>query len=357
MNQKRIDQLMKSMEQEQLPQLLLCDPHTIAYLTDDFIDPGERFLGLLLRRGQPPILFLNRLFAAAHIPADQTIYYDDTQRGAVLAASFTDSSVILGVDKNLRAEFLLELQEHNAASGYRNGSPAADRVRACKDEKEAERMRLASRLNDQAMELLKGEVRLGVSETELAQRLLEIYHEIGADGPSFPPIVSFGSNAADPHHEPDQTQLKPGDCVLFDIGCKKDGYCADMTRTYFFGEVQEEDRAIYELVRQANLAGEAAVAPGVRFCDIDHAARQVIEQGGYGPNFTHRLGHFIGQTDHEKGDVSGISKIVAQPGMIFSIEPGIYLTGDTGVRIEDLVLVTEDGCEVLNHYPKALEIL
>lgn len=357
MNQHRIEQLMKSMEQEHLPQLLLCDPHTIAYLTDDFIDPGERFLGLLLRHRQPPILFLNRLFTAPHIPAEQIIYYDDTQRGAVLAASFTDPTVPLGVDKNLRAEFLLELQEQNAASCYRNGSPAADRVRACKDEEETARMRLASQLNDQAMERLKDEVRLGVSEIDLAQRLLEIYRELGADGPSFPPIVSFGANAADPHHEPDQTQVTPGDCVLFDIGCKKDGYCADMTRTYFFGKVREEDRTIYELVRQANLAGEAAVAPGVRFCDIDRAARQVIEQGGYGPNFTHRLGHSIGREVHEWGDVSPVNTDPVHPGIIFSCEPGIYLPGKTGVRIEDLCLVTPDGVEVLNRVSKELEVL
>lgn len=128
MNQHRIEQLMKSMEKEHLPQLLLCDPHTIAYLTDDFIDPGERFLGLLLRHGQPPILFLNRLFTAPHTPAEQIIYYDDTQRGAVLASSFTDPTTPLGVDKNLRAEFLLELQEQNAASCDRNGSPAAAQI-------------------------------------------------------------------------------------------------------------------------------------------------------------------------------------------------------------------------------------
>jgi Xaa-Pro dipeptidase len=261
------------------------------------------------------------------------------------------------VDKNLRAEFLLELQQHNAASAYSNGSPAADRVRACKDEEEIRLMRAVSLLNDQAMLRLKDEVRLGISETELASRLLEIYHDIGADGPSFPPIVSFGANAADPHHEPDNTQLNVGDCVLFDIGCKKDGYCADMTRTFFFGQVSEQERTVYELVRRANLAGEEAIAPGVPFCDIDRAARQVIEQGGYGPNFTHRLGHSIGREVHEWGDVSSVNPHPVCPGMVFSCEPGIYLPGQVGVRIEDLCLVTPNGVEVLNQVSKELEVL
>ena len=169
--------------------------------------------------------------------------------------------------------------------------------------------------------------------------------------------MSFGANAADPHHEPDGTVLKEGDVVLFDVGCRQDEYCADMTRTFFFGEPDEEQRRVYEIVRQANEAGRAAVHPGARFCDIDGAARKVIEDAGYGPYFTHRLGHQIGLDVHEPGDVSSVNEACVQQGMCFSIEPGIYLPGRFGVRIEDLVIVTEDGCEVLNAYPRELETL
>jgi len=357
MNQSRISQFMKAMEQENLPQLLLCDPNTLSYLIGDHFSPGERFLALLLRQDQEPRLFLNRLFTAPSMPDTQITYYDDTQRGAVLAAAATDSSAPLGVDKNLRAEFLLELQEHNAACSYRNGSPIADKIRACKDAEEIALMRTASLINDQAMEQIKKEIRTGVTEQYLAKRVQEIYQELGADGISFDVNVSFGAHAADPHHAPDQTALQPGCCVLFDMGCIKDDYCSDMTRTFFYGDPSEEERRIYELVLQANLAGEAAIRPGVRFCDIDRAARQVIDDGGYGPQFTHRLGHSIGREVHEWGDVSSVNSDTVQPGMIFSCEPGIYLPGKTGVRIEDLCLVTEDGVEILNHCSKELEIL
>ncbi len=357
MNQLRIQRVYAAMEREQLPQLLICDSHTIAYLTDDLISPGERFLALLLRQGQMPLLFLNRLFTAEHIPAHQVIYYDDTQRGTAVAAAYLDPTLPLGVDKKLVAEFLLELQELGAGSAYRNGSPLIDRIRACKDEEEAAKMAAASAINDAAMEQLKGRVRTGVTEAQLAGELLEIYRSLGSDGVSFDPIVSFGPNAADPHHEPDDTPLKIGDCIIFDIGCSKDGYCSDMTRTYYYGHVSEEERSIYELARRANLAGEAAIRPGVPFCEIDRAARAIIEAGGYGPHFTHRLGHSIGRECHEWGDVSSVNREPVQPGMVFSCEPGIYLVGKTGVRIEDLCLVTEDGVRILNQVSKELEIL
>ena len=218
-------------------------------------------------------------------------------------------------------------------------------------------MRAASAANDAGMAQFKSLVHEGVTERAVAAQLEEIYQGLGAQGHSFSPIVSFGANAADPHHEPDGTRLKRGDTVLFDVGCRKDEYCSDMTRTFFFGEASDEQRHVYEVVRQANEAGKAAVRPGARFCDIDAAARKVIEDAGYGQYFTHRLGHQIGLDVHEPGDVSSVNEEQVAPGMCFSIEPGIYLPGRFGVRIEDLVIVTEDGCEVLNAYPRELSII
>ena len=147
------------------------------------------------------------------------------------------------------------------------------------------------------------------------------------------------------------TELKRGDVVLFDIGGRHRNYCSDMTRTFFWGEPDKETARIYDIVRRANEAAEALIAPGVRMCDLDRAARDVIEDAGYGEYFTHRLGHSIGLQDHEPGDVSLVNEQVVELGMTFSIEPGIYLPGRTGIRIEDLVLVTENGVEILNAYP------
>ena len=145
--------------------------------------------------------------------------------------------------------------------------------------------------------------------------------------------------------------------MLFDLFSRKNNYWCDMTRTVFIGEASEQAREVYDTVLQANLRAIAAVKPGARFCDVDKAARDYITEKGYGPYFTHRTGHCIGQEVHEAGDVSSVNENVLKPGMIFSIEPGIYLEGKVGVRIEDLVLVTEEGCEVLNRADKALRII
>ena len=148
--------------------------------------------------------------------------------------------------------------------------------------------------------------------------------------------------------------LKEGDAVILDVGLTWQSYCSDMTRTVFLGKATDEQKRVYDLVRAANAAGRAAVRPGVAMRDIDWAARKVIEDAGYGPYFIHRTGHGIGLEVHEYPDVSASSDAVAKPGMIFSVEPGIYLPGKFGVRVEDLVAVTEDGCETLNKTSREL---
>jgi Xaa-Pro dipeptidase len=151
---------------------------------------------------------------------------------------------------------------------------------------------------------------------------------------------------------PDDTVIKDGDCIVIDIGGKKDNYCSDMTRTYFFKSVDPEYTPIHDLVRRANEKAESVIKPGMRLCDIDAAARDLISEAGYGQYFTHRLGHFIGMDVHEYGDVSSAFDVPVKEGMCFSIEPGVYLPGKFGVRVEDLVIVTADGCEVLNSVDK-----
>ena len=160
-----------------------------------------------------------------------------------------------------------------------------------------------------------------MTEREVADFIMAQYAAEGCDSMSFTPIVSYGAHAADPHHEPDQTRLKAGDCIVIDTGCRKSRYCSDMTRTYFCRTADPKYAAIHDLVREANEKAEALIRPGVPLKDLDKAARDHIAAAGYGEYFTHRLGHFIGQTDHEKGDVSSATPLVAKPGMIFSIEP------------------------------------
>ena len=357
MKQNRIDRIMKELEAMGVSQMLIVDPMSIYYLTGVYNAPFERFYGLLLKKDGNHIYFLNNLFSIHEEVGAKKVWYSDTDPVMDIVAEYIDHDAPLGVDKDLKARFLLPLMEKKAAAAFLNTSLAVDTVRGIKDEEEQEKMRVASRINDLAMAELKKLVHAGVTEREIADQLLEIYQNLGADGFSFDPLIAFGPNAADPHHGPDDTVLKEGDVVLFDVGCIKDGYCADMTRSFYFGSVSETHREIHETVRAANEAAIAKVKPGIPLKELDAAARDLITAKGYGPQFNHRLGHFIGLAVHDFGDVSSANGTLAEPGMIFSIEPGIYLEGDTGVRIEDLVLVTEDGCEVLNSAPKTLEIL
>lgn len=354
---KRVDAVLEKMKERQIKQLLICDPLSIYYLTGSYTNPGERFYALYLHISGKSLIFLNELFYVPDELGIEKVWYNDTQPVMDIVALHLDAHEVLGVDKNLPARFLLPLVDKKAAAGFVLASSCVDDCRGCKDVEEQGRMRTASHINDLAMAEFKKLITLGVTEMQLAEQMCRIYRSLGADDFSFEPIVAFGENAADTHHMPGSTVLKDGDCVLIDTGCRKDTYCSDMTRTFFYKSATTEHCNIYETVRQANEAAIAAIKPGVKLSQIDKTARDIISNAGYGPHFTHRLGHFIGLDVHEFGDVSSNSDIVATPGMIFSIEPGVYLMGDVGIRIEDLVLVTEDGCTSLNTYSKELEIL
>ena len=345
MNEARANRILAALKEQGVDQMLITNPMSICYLTGISMAPIERFYALLLKADGHHYYFLNHLF---NVPGDvgvEKVWYSDTDPVPEIVAAHLDKNAVLGVDKDLKARFLLPLIEMKAAAGFVNGSLAVDITRGVKDTEEQEKMRISSVINDKAMAKFKDLVHEGISEKEVADQMLQIYLDLGADGYSFEPLVAFGANAADPHHSPDDTVVKPGD------------YCSDMTRTFYFKTVSDAHRKVYETAKAANETAISKIHPGVPLCQLDAAARDLISAEGWGPNFNHRLGHFIGLSEHEFGDVSSANTWQAKPGMIFSIEPGIYLTGDTGVRVEDLVLVTENGVEVLNHYPKELQII
>ena len=351
MYRQRIEKVLGRMEAAGLTQLIVSDPESIRYLTGADIRPGERLLALYLAKDKTPALFLNRLFRPEEDVPCEEVWYADADAPVEWLAERVDAAQTLGVDKDWPARFLLPLLEKRPGMRAVLGSDCVDTCRACKDEDEQNKMRAASCVNDQVMQKTARFLKVGVTEKEVARFIESEYAKVGCEA-AFPTIVCFGANAADPHHAPDDTRLEDETCVLIDMGCRKDGYCADMTRTFCCGKAAEEFLAVHDLVRKANEAAEDMIRPGVKLSDVDAAARTLIAEAGYGPNFTHRLGHFIGQTVHEKGDVSAASELVAEEGMVFSVEPGVYLPGRFGVRIEDLVLVTADGCEVLNRVDK-----
>lgn len=357
MKNDRVAKVLEKMRELQLSQFLICDPLSIYYLTGKYLHPGERFYALYLNQNGKHLIFINELFTVPEELGIEKVWYNDVKPVMEMAAERMDQTAILGVDKDLPARFLLPLQERKAAIGFKVASICIDKTRGCKDSEEQEKMKAVSKINDLAMAEFKKLIVPGVTEKQMAEQMLRIYKSLGAEGYSFEPLVAFGANGAEGHHGPNDTVLKEGDSVLFDVGCQKDMYCSDMTRTFFYKKVSEKHRRIYEIVKKANETAIAALKPGMQLKEVDKIARDIIIKEGYGPNFTHRLGHFIGLDVHEFGDVSSTNEETAKPGMIFSIEPGIYLEGDIGIRIEDLVLVTEDGCVRLNHYTKELEIV
>ena len=303
-------------------------------------------------------MVINELFPQDEDLAVELVWYNDIQDGVEILSQFIEKDKTVGIDKTWPSRFLIRLQELGAGSKFVNGSPIVDYVRMIKDEHEQELMRKASLENDKIMEQLIPMVVKGYTELELNAIVRDMYKKAGHSDVSFDPITGYGRSGADPHHVTDNTKGKRGDSVVLDIGGILDNYCSDMTRTVFIGEVSDRAREVYEVVKEAQARGLAAAKPGNRMCDVDLACRNYIEEKGFGKYFTHRTGHSIGMEDHEFGDVSSINEDIIQVGQCFSVEPGIYLPDEEiGVRIEDLVIITEDGCEVLNHFTKDLIVV
>lgn len=353
----RLNRLTEEMTKNGISNMIISDPYSIKYLINYYTQPGERLLAFLAKADGQHLLILNQLFPQAkESDSYQIITYRDGENIIKIMADHLLAGKT-SIDKYWPSSFLIDLMEQANQLQAVNASHIIDDMRAIKEANEIDLMRQASHLNDQAMgEIIKA-LEDKISEQEAADKLATIYKELDNEGPSFDLIIAYGPNGADPHHTTSSSLPEKGDTVVLDIGGTYQGYVSDMTRTVFYGQPTEEALKVYNLVLEANLAAIASVKPGVPISDIDAAGRKVIEAAGYGPYFTHRIGHFIGQEVHEAGDVSEFNDNLTQVGQIFSIEPGIYLEGKLGVRIEDLVLVTEDGVEVLNHYPKEAIII
>ncbi|MEG1061897.1 MAG: Xaa-Pro peptidase family protein [Oscillospiraceae bacterium] len=356
MNKTRLEKVVAELKRIGLSQMIISDPSGIRYLTGIDIEPMERLFALYVSDEGEYKLFLNNMFTVPDTGL-QEIWMSDTDDCIKIVSENIDGTADIGVDKIWPAGFLLRLMKIFPNVKYIVSSECVDRVRARKDAEEQEKMRRASQINDICMEAVPSFLHEGVTEKEVCEHIAALYLANGASGLAFPAITSFGANAADPHHSPDETVLKNDDCIVVDMGCVYEGYCSDMTRTFFCGSAPEKHAKIHDIVREANELAESMIKPGVRFCDLDNAAREYISNKGYGKYFTHRLGHSIGSDCHEAGDVSATNKNALEVGNTFSIEPGVYLPGEFGVRIEDLVIVTEDGCEILNHVDKHWSIV
>ncbi|MFB6168033.1 MAG: M24 family metallopeptidase [Haloferacaceae archaeon] len=341
---------------------LVCPPGPNArYLVGLTGTQSERPFLLALSRDDPPAALVPELEAATARAApalpDGRLWTwgddeapEDALRSFVADVGLDAAEGDLLVDDRLWARHLLALRDAvGAPLGLASDVCAPLRVR--KDDAELDCLRRAATIADRVVERLRerGADVVGTTERALAREVERLLADEGGEGSPFDPVVAAGENGANPHHEPGERVVEAGEPVVLDFGTLVDGYPSDQTRTLCFGGPPDERvRDVHDVVREAQAAGVDAVEPGVPAGAVDAAARTVVESAGYGDAFVHRTGHGVGLEVHEEPFVSRSSDRVLEPGMVFSVEPGVYLDGAFGVRVEDLVVVTADGCERLN---------
>ncbi len=364
MQPSRLEQLEAALKRAGIDAVALNPGPTLTYLTGLRFHLMERPVVLLVALGKDPVIVLPELELpkAQQLPFEATaVSYGDNP--ADWDAAFRRAAGTLEVDgKRIGVEprhmRLLEFRH------VRTGAPEADfpdasevlaSLRVHKDEGEIENMRRAVRIAQEALEAIIPTVKVGASEREIAGELNVQLLRRGSDSElPFAPIVSSGPNSANPHAAPSDRKLEQGDLLVVDWGANVNGYASDLTRTFAVGEVAPEFRKIAGIVLAANEAGRKAGRPGIACGAVDRAARDVIEKSGYGRYFTHRTGHGLGMEDHEDPYMYAENEQVLEPGMAYTVEPGIYLPDRGGVRIEDNVVVTDDGVEVLSDMPREL---
>lgn len=347
----RVDRLRRGLEVERIDALIVTASSNIRWLTG-FTGSA----GLVVVTGDDLLLVTDGRYteqAAEQLEASQAparLEITSTAQRDLVVSSLTGARrigleadhVTWSAERRYATEWFPD-REMVATSGL------VERLRRRKDPAERARMEVAALVADTALADVRHRLVEMPTESEFAAELDATMRALGATRPSFETIVASGPNGAKPHARPGDRRLRDGDLVILDFGCVIDGYCSDMTRTIAIGEVDETSRRMVEVVTAANAAGVAAVRDGVPAADIDAIARAVIADAGWGELFTHGTGHGVGLDIHEAPRLGGTSPDVLRAGDVVTVEPGVYLPAHGGARMEDSVVVTTDGCELLTH--------
>jgi Xaa-Pro dipeptidase len=373
MTTARLEKLNASLQASGLDAVALNPGPTLTYLTGAQFHLMERPVVLLVAQGQEPALVLPEL---EMLKVEQMPYpvqaFPYGENPSEWEKAFRSAAQALGLDtltgtsgKRVGVETgQMRLLEYNFLRGgapdasFPDASETLSSLRLKKDKEEIEAMRKAVQVAQAALEALIPQMKIGMTEKELAAELVVQLLRNGSE-PHLPftPIVSGGPNSANPHASPTERKLQAGDLLVIDYGATVDGYISDITRTFAVGEVEAEYAKIHKIVQEANAAGRAAGKPGVPCANVDIAAREVIDQAGYGEYFTHRTGHGIGMEGHEHPYMRGDNMQLLEPGMAYTVEPGIYLPGRNGVRVEDNVVVTDTDSESLSDLPREMRVV
>jgi Xaa-Pro dipeptidase len=367
----RLSRLFTLLPASSLDAVVLNPGPSLTYLTGLHFHLMERpVVAFLTAQGQVaivlPELEMPKL-AALSFPVEGCAYGENP---AEWAGVFRQAVQSLGLDgKRIGVEprslRLLEFRYLEAALGatahrpdFPDASETLARLRVCKDADEIAAMRRAVKVAQNALEATMPFIKIGMTEKEVAAELVVqlLRHGSQPEMP-FAPIVSGGPNGANPHASPSDRKIRTGDLLVVDWGAAVDGYISDLTRTFAVGEVDAECQKIHRIVQEANAAGREAAKPGLPCAAVDIAARAVIEKAGYGPYFTHRTGHGIGMEGHEEPYMRGDNLQLLEPGMAFTVEPGIYLPERNGVRIEDNLVITENGAECLSDMEREIRVI
>jgi len=351
----RIERLMKCMEEQKLDAILVADGCNMRYLSGFSGETGY----LYVSRDHKVILTDSRYTTQAKEESSgfdvQEISNSEGYAPLIAGLMYDDRPVSLGFeDQVMIYSDVVKLQEKLPETEWKGLGDALNDLRMIKTEEELSYISKAQQIGDEAFSHVLTILRPGITELEVAAELESYMKRHGASGLAFDTIAASGYHSAMPHATPSEKVLEYGDFLTMDYGCKYKGYCADMTRTVVIGKASEQQKEIYQVVLEAQMAALDTIHAGLTGAQVDKAARDIIKAAGYGQYFGHGLGHSVGLFIHEYPRISPMGQTILLPGMTATIEPGIYVPGVGGVRIEDLVVVTENGHRNLTSSPKKL---
>ena len=336
----------------------------MLYLSGFYDEPGERLLFLLVPREGDPVFLAPELYGQQikQVSPVQDVRIWKDSDGPVNLLERTLAELGLGddrvlVDDRMWAAFLLTLKEVLPKASLELASQVMMPLRMQKTGDEINCLERAGEMADRAFENIVGLDITVMTELDLAAALEEVMMKHGSEKIAFETLVASGPNSALPHYRAGRRKIEPGDVVVLDYGCRYQGYCSDITRTVVCKATSEDVRAVYEIVERAQEMAVQAVRPGITAQEVDRIAREEITKAGYGERFIHRTGHGIGLDVHEEPYINDGNDLELKEGMAFSVEPGIYLQGRFGIRIEDIVVVTETGAKRMNLSTHDLQVV
>lgn len=362
---ERVSKLAHELKENGLDALYIGPSTDAEYIADLTLFSDERVKGLMISKekrafAMVPLLYEEEMREALGADVLHQVWADHEGFQGAFRQGCEALGLIGGriaINDGVRAVDLINMKAA-VSFEYADGTTTLSPLRRRKDAAELDAMRKASAIADTVMQALSTYIKPGIAERDVKLKLKELFDANGADAPAFSPIVASGPGGSMPHYTKEDRVLQKGDFVVVDMGCRHKGYCSDMTRTFCIGHPDAEQKKIYDIVLAAQKAGEAAVKPGATGQDVDRAARRVIDEAGYGKYFLNRVGHGIGIAVHEEPYMIEGNDAPLEPGNVFSVEPGIYIAGKYGVRIENLVAVKQDGTgESLNNFTRDLVVI